>query len=115
MDSEGIQFVETEEALDEATSLPLALLYKHSTRCGSSLRALREVERFASAEPEVPVFGIDVIRHREVSDRAAERLDVAHQSPQALLVRSGRQVWNASHSRITAAVLAEAIRLAAVD
>ena len=115
MESEGIRFVETEDALDEATSLPVALLYKHSTRCGTSLRALREVERFACAEPDVPVFGIDVIRHRDVSDRAAERLDVTHQSPQVVLVRSGRPVWNASHSRITAAALAEAIRQLAID
>ena len=110
MESEGIRFVETEEALDEATTLPLALLYKHSTRCGTSLRALREVERFARTEPDVPVFGIDVIRHRDVSDRAAERLGVTHQSPQAVLVRSGRPVWNASHSRITEAALVEAVR-----
>jgi bacillithiol system protein YtxJ len=110
MESEGIRFVETEDALVEATSLPLALLYKHSTRCGTSMRALREVERFARAVPEVPVFGIDVIRHRDLSDRAAERLDVTHKSPQAVLVRSGRSMWNASHSRITAAVLAEAVR-----
>jgi bacillithiol system protein YtxJ len=115
MESEGIRFVETEDALDEATSLPLALLYKHSTRCGSSLRALREVERFARAEPDVPVFGIDVLRHRDVSARAAERLDVTHQSPQAVLVRCGKAVWNASHSRVTAAGLTEAVRQLEVD
>jgi bacillithiol system protein YtxJ len=110
MQSDGIRFVETGGALDEATSLPLVLLYKHSTRCGSSLRAMLEVERFAHAEPGVPVVGIDVIRHRDVSDRAAEQLEVTHQSPQAVLIRSGKPVWTASHSRISQAALTEAVR-----
>jgi bacillithiol system protein YtxJ len=115
MTGESIRFLDTEAALDEAMSLPLALLYKHSTRCGTSRRAMVEVERFACAQPEVPVFGIDVIRHRDISDRAAARLEVTHQSPQAVLLRSGIPVWTASHWRITAAVLAETVRRLAPD
>lgn len=113
MDSEVIRFVETDAGLDDALSQPLALVFKHSTRCGSSLRAMMEVERFARADTTVPVFGIDVIRCRALSDRAAETLDVVHQSPQAILLRSGAPVWRASHSRINAAALAEAVRLQA--
>ena len=110
MNDDEIRFLESRASLDEVFQLPRALLYKHSTRCGTSLRALAEVERFARTAPGVPVFGIDVTRHREVSERAAEHLGVAHQSPQAIFVQAGTPVWSASHSRITASALAAAIQ-----
>jgi len=108
MDDDEIRFLESGASLEKVLQLPRALLYKHSTRCGTSLRAMLEVERFASTGPDVPVFGIDVTRHREVSERAAEHLGVAHQSPQVILIEAGRPVWNASHSLITASALAAA-------
>jgi bacillithiol system protein YtxJ len=37
-----------------------------------------------------------------VSDAAAQRLGIRHETPQAILLRDGRVVWNASHFRITA-------------
>jgi len=109
MDSDEIRAVETEAALDEILRLPRVLLYKHSTRCGSSRRAMLEVERFARAAPGIPVCGIDVIRHREISDQAATRLGVEHQSPQVILIEEGRPVWSASHFHITAESLEEAV------
>ncbi|MBT8478386.1 MAG: bacillithiol system redox-active protein YtxJ [Gemmatimonadetes bacterium] len=109
MDSDDIRAVETEEALDEVLSLPRAMLYKHSTRCGTSVRALLEVERFARTNADVPVYGIDVNRQREISRQAASRLEVEHESPQIILTRQGKQIWSASHYRITAEALAAAI------
>lgn len=53
---------------------------------------------------------VKVIEDRPVSNEIAARLGVKHESPQAILVRSGKAVWHASHGRITAAALAEAAR-----
>ena len=108
MDSDDILGVDSEEALDEVLRLPRALLYKHSTRCGTSARAMLEVERFARGETDVPVFKIDVIRQRGISDLAAQRLEIGHESPQVILIRDGRATWHASHFRVTAAALAAA-------
>jgi len=108
VDSDEIRIVDTEEMLDEILLLPRVLLYKHSTRCGTSLRAMLEVERFARAEADVPVYGIDVLQQREISGMAAERLGIAHQSPQAILLLHGRPAWHASHSGITVAALSVA-------
>jgi bacillithiol system protein YtxJ len=69
-----------------------------------------EVERFARSGTDVPVFGIDVVRHRSLSDAAAMRLGLRHQSPQAILIEEGTPVWHASHSSITAAALEETAR-----
>lgn len=110
MESDAVRFIDAHEALERVMASPVALLYKHSTRCGTSLRALLQVERFARAEPDVPVFGIDVIRQRELSDLAAERMGVPHQSPQAVLLRNGVPVWRASHAAISAPALEEAVR-----
>jgi len=52
---------------------------------------------------------ITVQSHRKVSDAAADRFGIRHETPQAILLRDGRPVWNASHFRITAETLARAI------
>ena len=75
----------------------LALLYKHSPACWISARALREVRMFAEAHPETPVFMVDVLGQRLLSMTLAERLDVPHRSPQAILIDHGEPVWDTSH------------------
>jgi len=115
VDSDEIQTVDTEETLDAVLLLPRVLLYKHSTRCGTSLRARQEVERYARAEPEIPVYGIDVLRQREISGMVAERLGIIHQSPQAILLLHGQPAWHASHSGITVAALSAAASEALSD
>ena len=107
MDGDDIRFLDSDAALDEVLQLPRAFLYKHSTRCGTSLRALMEVERYARSGAEIPVFGIDVVRYRSLSNEAAVRLGVRHQSPQIILIEEGTPVWHASHSSITATALEE--------
>jgi bacillithiol system protein YtxJ len=53
---------------------------------------------------------VTVQTHRAVSNAAAQQLGVRHETPQALLIRDGRVVWSASHFRVTAAALEDAIR-----
>jgi bacillithiol system protein YtxJ len=44
---------------------------------------------------------ITVQSHRSLAAEVAARLGVRHETPQAILLRDGRAVWNASHFRIT--------------
>ena len=46
---------------------------------------------------------------RATSNAVATRLGVRHETPQALLLRDGRVVWNASHYRLTADAIAKAV------
>lgn len=101
-----IQALADEQALQRAVAGRIALLYKHSTICGASSRALREVERFIAGHPAVPVYMIRVIEQRRLSNAIAERFGIVHQSPQAILLRDGKAVWSASHGQITADQLA---------
>jgi thioredoxin 1 len=52
---------------------------------------------------------ITVQTHRPVSDAVAKLLGVRHETPQAILLRDGKVVWNASHFRITATELDKAV------
>jgi len=94
------------EELDEALQAPRALLFKHSPACWISARAARQVERFASTQPDTPVYVIDVIAHRDVSRHIAERLGIRHMSPQVILLREGIPAWNADHFGVTARAIA---------
>lgn len=78
------------------------LLFKHSTRCSISSMAKKRLESNwdLSEEDIIPVY-LDLIRYRPVSNLIAERFDVIHESPQILILKNGRQVYNASHEQIS--------------
>lgn len=99
----------TQAVMAELPSMGPVFLYKHSFRCGTSLLAREEVEAFAAARPDVPVFQLDVLAQRSVSQALATLLDVRHASPQAILLRNHQPVWSATHSRITASALNAAV------
>ena len=79
-----------------------ALLLKYGTTCPISAHARDEVAAFAKAHPEIPIYGLDVRVHRELSTELADQLSVKHESPQLLLLRGGRVAWYAEHYDITA-------------
>jgi bacillithiol system protein YtxJ len=96
-------------ALEESNERPV-LFFKHSLTCPISARAFNEFRSYLQqAGPQVSANLITVQTARSVSDETSARLSLEHHSPQAILVRNGREVWNASHFAITAASLREAI------
>lgn len=104
------------QELDRAVSGGPAVLYKHSDRCFTCRRSLRQMESFAEERSDVPVYIVDVIGQRALSSRIAELLGVRHESPQAILVHNGHPVWNGSHFAVTAAALTSQVdRLAEMD
>jgi bacillithiol system protein YtxJ len=86
--------------LDALPADGLAFLFKHSPICGTSALAHEEVERFEAANPETPVYRVDVIGQRPLSQDFAAALGVGHASPQIILLRGARPLWNISHWRI---------------
>ncbi len=97
-----------ETDFEQALRADRVYLFKHSTRCGASLRAYRQVTRYEEADGPVPIFLIDVITERDLSRAIADRLGIRHQSPQVILLSCGAPVWHASHSGVTAEALAAA-------
>jgi bacillithiol system protein YtxJ len=91
-----------EAAITESQKRPV-LLFKHSRYCGVSCEALDELQNHIDAQPAATVAYklVTVQTHRSVSDAIAQRLGIRHETPQAILLRDGKAVWNASHFRIT--------------
>ncbi len=95
--------------LEQSIEKPV-LLFKHSLTCPISARAFNEFQSYLEqADSRVSYKLITVQTARAVSNEVAARLNVVHQSPQAILVRDGREVWNASHFDINVSSLARAI------
>lgn len=105
-----IEALEGPDAVDRAAVAEVAVIYKHSPRCASSKTAELEVSRFAERHPDVPVYQLDVVRHRALARSIAERLDVRHASPQVILLRRGRVVWAGSHGEVDADQLDAQVR-----
>lgn len=99
-----------EAAIAESADRPV-LLFKHSRSCGVSCEALDELQSHidGNAQTDVSYRMITVQTHRSVSDAAARRLGLRHETPQAILLRDGKVIWNASHFRITATQLDQAL------
>lgn len=99
--------------VEELYRAPEALLYKHSAACWLGRRALREVRRFAEAHPQVPIYQVDVLGERGISQRIADELGIRHESPQVIVLAWGRPAWHASHMAVTAQAIAQ--RIGALD
>ena len=96
--------------LDEIVALsnekPVAI-FKHSTRCSVSRFALKQFENKFDSADAVDTYFLDLIEHRTISNEIANRFHVVHQSPQLLLIKNGKSVYNVSHSDIDAKDFAE--------
>lgn len=84
------------------------VIFKHSTRCSISSMALNRLEK--SVAPERVVFYyLDLIAHRAISNMIAEKWSVEHESPQVLIIRDGKCVYDNSHNGITMQALSEVV------
>ncbi|MFV5689781.1 bacillithiol system redox-active protein YtxJ [Flavobacterium sp. ZT3R25] len=87
---------------------PVAI-FKHSTRCSVSRMALKQFENeFNSADKVTPYF-LDLIAHRDISNAIAYQFGVTHQSPQLIVIKDGKAVYNVSHSDIDAEELGKKV------
>jgi bacillithiol system protein YtxJ len=85
------------------------LYFKHSTRCVISSMALKAFENRWDASNKCDIYFIDLLRHRGVSNKIAEELNVKHESPQVILVVNNEVVHHASHSSISANAILDKI------
>ncbi|WP_256013343.1 bacillithiol system redox-active protein YtxJ [Desertivirga xinjiangensis] len=97
------------EQLKQIQSAPgYSLIFKHSTRCSISLMAKKKFEFEWDALPDnTPIYFLDLIRFREISNSIAEIFKVAHESPQLLLIKDSDCIYETSHSEISAEEAAE--------
>lgn len=93
-----------DEIVDLSNEKPVAI-FKHSTRCSISRMALKQFENEFDLEDKIVPYFLDLLNHRAISNEIAVRFGVEHQSPQILLIKNGKAIYNDSHSDIDAKFL----------
>jgi bacillithiol system protein YtxJ len=92
-----------ESLMSDSKQKPV-IVFKHSNACSISARAYREMEKM-----EADVNILVVQSARDVSRELANLTGVRHETPQVIVLRDGKAVWNASHFDVQAGAVAEAV------
>ena len=91
-----------ESLLTDSTKKPV-IVFKHSNACSISARAYREMEKLDD------VNILEVQSARSISNEVADLTGVRHETPQVIILRDGKAVWNASHFDVVAAEVMKAV------
>ena len=102
-----LQFVGQLDEIVAISDQKPTVIFKHSTRCSISRFALKQFEKEFDLEDKVDAYFLDLLEHRDISNEIASRFQVMHQSPQLLLIKNGKSVYDASHSDIDVGDLVE--------
>ena len=100
--------LDTVEKLDELIKLSEekpVLLFKHSITCPISDHVYREV-----SDVDENVNLVIVQTARAISNEIEARTGIRHQSPQAIVLKDGKAIYNASHYDITAEDLEKSLK-----
>lgn len=84
-------------------------LLKHSLTCPISKAAYQEYQKFSEDHKEVPSYFLAVQEARPLSNEIAEKYQIKHESPQAILFVNKAAVWTCSHWKITSRTLSSAL------
>lgn len=89
--------------IKEKSQEKAVVLFKHSTRCSISSMVLSRLQREWKAEEmtDVDFYFLDLIAHRDISNKIAQEFDVVHQSPQIIVVKNGEVAYHDSHNGIS--------------
>lgn len=96
------------EIIAMSNEKPVAI-FKHSTRCSVSRMALKQFENEFNSSDKVTPYFLDLIEYRAISNEIANRFGVTHQSPQLILIKEGKAIYNVSHSDIDAEELGKRV------
>lgn len=93
-----------ENLLTDSKQKPV-IVFKHSTACPISARAYREMEKI---NDQVNILVVQSAR--EISSELSNLTGVRHETPQVIVLRDGKAVWNASHFDVTAGDVTKALQ-----
>lgn len=85
------------------------ILFKHSMTCSISSIAKRRLDEDWSND-NAQLYYLDLLAHRNISNLIAEKFDVHHESPQALIIKKGICIYDTSHLDITVQELLDGLK-----
>lgn len=91
-----------EDAIKKSYSGKIAI-FKHSTSCFISKTVLKNFEKEIEEAQEhgATLYFLDLLTHRNISNKIAEDFGIRHESPQLIVIENGNEINNASHQDIT--------------
>lgn len=82
------------------------VIFKHSTTCSISAIAKHRVKDYTDSKcTGFKFYYLDLLSFRPVSNFISELFDVQHESPQLLIIKDGKCVYNESHLSISSDIL----------
>lgn len=86
------------------------IIFKHNTTCPISKSVIKKLEQEAGILPhDTPVYILDLLSNRDISNSVAATFNIPHQSPQLLLIKDGKCIYNESLYNISAEETAQAL------
>ncbi len=78
------------------------MIFKHSTRCPISSMAIDRLERAWQPQEvgNLKPYYLDLIQHREISNKIVEDFGISHESPQVIVIKDRSPVYDNSHMGI---------------
>ena len=76
------------------------VIFKHSSRCSISSVALQRLQR-VSQPLHIDFYFLDLLSLRSLSNKVAQVFNVPHESPQVLVIKEGRCIYEESHMGIS--------------
>ena len=103
------KYIESEEDLERAIATSAekkVAIFKHSTKCFISKTVLKNFEKeVENSDKNVDYYFLDLLAHRDLSNKIADDLGVTHQSPQLIVLENGVVVNHASHQSISLSLI----------
>lgn len=87
------------DIINKSQSKP-QVIFKHSTRCSISAVALQRLQK-AKQPDSLEFYFLDLLAHRPLSNKVSEVFGVHHESPQVLLIKDGKCIFDESHLGIS--------------
>ncbi len=79
------------------------IVFKHSTRCNISSMVKSRFERDFDKTKCVNCYIVDLLNHRDVSNKISDLTNIIHQSPQVFLIENKNVLYSESHGNINTA------------
>ena len=87
------------------------VIFKHSTRCSISSVAFQRLQK-AKQPDGMDFYYLDLLAHRPLSNKVSELFSVHHESPQILVIKDGKCIYDESHLAISMMDIVESARVA---
>ncbi len=88
-----------------------SVIFKDNINCPISRRARTDLEN--QGEPVAnlaQVYKVDLFGFPQISKAVTESFSITHESPQVLLIKNGKCIYNASHYDISSTEIEEEIK-----